>query len=451
MKITAIQTICLLFLLFMGISLYAQPKINSPYSRRGFGDLSEQSFAQYQSMAGTCIAFSDQFHMNLVNPAAMAKLRQTSFEMGVFARYGKLSGTTSSAGVWSGNLGYIALAFPLQNEINKALERDKREWRFAMGMALQPYSVTGYNVRNPGFTSAGDTLTQLLQGNGGTYLFHWGAAAGNKNFSVGARLGYIFGRIENSNQTILLNQRYSYRDDVRQNFSLRGLLWRVGMQYDLNTRKPQQEVNGGDPAQKPSVVTFGMYAQTKQSINTSTFNLSRRVSNFSSYADTLINVSDVAGKATIPAEFGFGIAFKDFNRDNDERFKVGLDYVYTGWSGYTNDARPLENLKDAQRISAGVEWTKKRFGVKFSERVTYRAGVVYQTDPREQLNESLTRYGITLGVTLPLLAKERISFYHFGIEAGRIGGKEALTDTYARFTFGVTLNDNYWFLKRKFN
>ena len=67
------------------------PTINSPFSRFGLGDFMDQYFAASAAMAGLRAAYQDPYHMNLDNPASLASLRATSFEVGLGARYSSCS------------------------------------------------------------------------------------------------------------------------------------------------------------------------------------------------------------------------------------------------------------------------------------------------------------------------------------------------------------------------
>ena len=63
----------------------AQPKMNSPYTRYGLGDLAPRHLAVQTGRGGLTTAFNDPFHLNLANPASFAYLRTTTLETGLFA------------------------------------------------------------------------------------------------------------------------------------------------------------------------------------------------------------------------------------------------------------------------------------------------------------------------------------------------------------------------------
>ena len=133
------------FFCLITFAAWAQPKLNSPYSRFGIGDPITQSLIHQTGMAGQSAAFHDPFHLNLQNPASFAFLRSTALETGLYAKYSHLATATATKDNWSGNLAYLALGFTLRSPINEVLDRNKTPWKFGMGFALTPYSVVGYN------------------------------------------------------------------------------------------------------------------------------------------------------------------------------------------------------------------------------------------------------------------------------------------------------------------
>ena len=76
------KCIVVIFVVLYGMGLQAQPLLNSPYSRLGFGELLDPQFAAQRGMGGISAAYQDYYHSNFVNPAAIGFLRSTSFEVG---------------------------------------------------------------------------------------------------------------------------------------------------------------------------------------------------------------------------------------------------------------------------------------------------------------------------------------------------------------------------------
>ena len=148
-------------ILATAITIFAQPKDNSPYSRLGLGDLTDQYFAAQGGMGGLGAAFHDAYHMNISNPASLARLREAAFEVGLYSEYNVLTDATGQnerLKTWNGNLRYLSLGFPLKNPINEVLDQKKKKVRWGMNFTLLPYSNVNYNIQTLTKQSVGDKM-----------------------------------------------------------------------------------------------------------------------------------------------------------------------------------------------------------------------------------------------------------------------------------------------------
>ncbi|MEM9820342.1 MAG: hypothetical protein AAF985_04700 [Bacteroidota bacterium] len=425
---------------------FAQPKLNSPYSRIGLGDINIQNFASLSGMAGISAAYHDPFNMNILNPASYSYLEATSFELGLDIRRSYLSSQGATAGIWSGNLSYFSLGFPLKNPINREANPVKSNTWWAMNFSLLPYSNVGYNIQT---TEDDPEIGQILydfQGSGGTFKVHWGNSFRYKNFSVGLNLGYLFGKISNDREVNFPDVEVGYIDLLNDEFSVGGFVWNIGFQYDIVFEKM-----GDDGKLKPDgrKLTFGLYGNTANNIGINTSQFYRRLSPGYSSSNTVVrdtirafNDIEVSGK--LPSEIAFGVSYsKDF------KWRYGIDFTFAGWGSYVNEAKP-ENLSNTWRIAVGGEFTPNaRSYNRYFEKVAYRYGLFYGKDPRG-LDINLVNYGVTFGMGMPIILKNQTSFVNWSVEIGQLGASNALRETYVNFTLGFTLNNRNWFLKRKF-
>ncbi|MEN0004385.1 MAG: hypothetical protein AAF798_09585 [Bacteroidota bacterium] len=422
-----------------------QPKINSPYSRFGLGDLVDQHLAAAGGMGGLSAAFVDAYNVNIMNPASLARLQSTAFEVGFYAKYSSLEGQDETQGIWSGNLNYLVLAFPLKNPINKVLDRDNSPWGLGMSFSLLPYSQVGYNIQIA--TDRGEDLgevEQFLKGSGGTYRVNWGNALRYRNIAVGVNLGYTFGKILNSRRVEYNSFNNFYNTELLDDISVGGLFFNVGVQYAYYFKKPGRD---GVQVATSKRLVIGAYANPNLPFNTQTSRFYHRDNFEYGVLDTIVAPPIVELDGTLPAEYGIGITYEKINN-----FRVGVEYKGANWSSYENEAKD-ESLSNTYRISIGGEWTPNYISYNsYLERVRYRFGAFYGNDPRSFAGEQLTHFGLTLGFGFPIiLPRQQVSFLNLAIEAGRFGLSDGLNETYARITLGFTLNDNSWFFKRKFN
>ncbi len=422
-----------------------QPKINSPFSRYGLGDLVDPFYVAQAGMAGLTAAFYDPYTLNILNPASLSQLQATSFEVGFNAKYSSLKADEVSEGVWSGNLNYLALGFPLINPINKALDRRQSPLKLGMAFALQPYTEVGYNVETILEKENTGPTTNSLKGTGGTYRIHWGNGIGFKDFTAGVTLGYQFGKLTNSRRVVFDSVEYAYTTEFLDEISTSGFFWRAGVQYTHHFKKPNAQgvrINSGKR------LIFGLHGNSTSEFNTNTSLFYQRYSTLYGTRDTLAYDDEVKQKGTLPSEWTAGVSFENVNK-----LRLGVEYGVSNWTEYSNEAKPETSFADAWHVALGGEYIPNHLSYNnYFQKVRYRFGAYYNKDPRTFDGEQLSEYGITLGMGMPIvMARQRVSFVNLALEVGQFGLTDTLKETFVKIALGFTLNDNTWFFKRKFN
>lgn len=429
------------FFLLLATHMMAQPKDNSPYSRLGLGDLVAQTYAANLGMAGLSAAYINPYHMNMRNPASLSYLQATDFEAGLYAKYASLKAGDQSTDVWSGNLQYLGLAFPMSNPINDVLERKKRDFSWGMGFALQPFSSVGYDVQTTDVVPAFDTTINIFEGTGGTNRLLWGNGFRYKDLSAGFSIGYLFGKTTNSRRVFFQDLGVAYQTDFQDDISIRGWTWDLGVQYRLWLDKAEETPNRGDKS-----IIFGVFGNTAHSFKTNSSKLYLGVNGSYNDIDSVFVEKDIEGAGTLPSSINFGVMYESF-----DKLKIGVEANLTNWSQYENDAKP-EILTNSFRVAIGGEYIPDIASYNsYGQKMRYRFGAFYGTDPRS-FNATLTSYGVTFGAGFPvILQRGQTSFVNFALEAGQFGSAEFIRETYVKLTLGFTLNDNAWFYKRKFD
>ena len=437
----------MIVLVFGGVMLYGQPKFNSPYSRIGLGDLWNSNFAASNGMADLSAAFHDPYHVNLNNPASLGHLYSTSFEVGVRAKYGDLETSAGTVGVWSGNLAYLSLGFPMKNPIGRVLDRDDSKLNWGMNFSLVPYTTVGYIVETEEIREDPvDLIKYNFQGSGGTYKLLWGNGVKVDNLSFGINMGYLFGKIEQNQEVRFDSLSASYRDILLSDISHSGFVWNAGVQYDVVFKKKKSD---GTYEPNGKQLTLGLSGNSILGFNTKSTIFDSRFNPAYNTLDT-INFNDLAkGSGKLPAEFAIGLLYR-----NKSKWRLGLNFSSALWSQYENESKNEGALNDTYRIAVGGEFIPDIASYNsYGKRLRYRFGAFYGTDPRnDNVNEQLTNYGITIGLGFPvILPRGEQSFINVAFELGQFGSEQFLKETYAQMTVGFTLNDNSWFFKRKFN
>ena len=440
-----------LFLL-TSLSLFAQPKLNSPYSRFGIGDPVNQFFANSAGWGGQTAAFHDPFHLNLVNPASYAHLRTTTLETGLFAKYSHLKSATSTKDNWSGNLAYLALGFTLKSPINEVLDKKKSPWQLGMGLALTPYSLVGYNVQTIDNLPDLGIVENSFEGNGGTYRLAWSNAVKYQNTAVGLNLGWMFGKSVYENTTdfavadSLPGSSSSFQTNRREDLKINGFVWSAGVQHDFVLQTADNDKNV--PTRWIAVGITGEGKHDLRAVSDKLFLRSRGLLSNGQYsdADTLESALDVRQTLTLPATFSIGAQYVRANK-----LKVGAQFGYEGWASYRSGTRP-GTFRNSVSVSAGVEYTPDYVSYNnYGKRIRYRLGGYFRQDPRVVNEKGLNDVGLTFGFGFPItLPRQQTSFVNTAFELGKLGGDSLIEETYFRITVGFTLNDNTWFYKRRF-
>ena len=125
-------------LLLSSIQLVSQNNTNSPYTRFGYGDLTEGTASELRGMGGVGIANRSKSTINVLNPASYSSVDSLTFQfdVGAGARFSHFmtKGTDGnlSNSAFNANLEYLTMRFPLGKWLG-----------FSAG--LLPYSFSGYN------------------------------------------------------------------------------------------------------------------------------------------------------------------------------------------------------------------------------------------------------------------------------------------------------------------
>lgn len=423
-----------------------RPKLNSPLSRFGLGNPLDQVGAAQSGMGALQSTYQDPFHLNIQNPASLANLQSTSFEVGTYSRFSELTDVSGSANTKQGNIRYIALGFPLRNPISLNLERQLNSWNAGMAFSLAPTTLVGYDLALQTEDPALGTTTNVLKGNGGAYRFSWSTAFRYRYLSAGVNVNYNFGKITNSRIVTFNDIPESLGSEFLEDFAISGLSLGYGLQYNYDFKKNNEK---GERVPIGKRLIFGVNGNIGRDIDTDATVLFRRFSPNGALfvSDTLRSSFNEEGVLTLPTSYTFGVAYEEINK-----LFVGVEYGSRNESNYRNDAQP-EELLDASRFAFGFQFIPNANSYnRFFQRVRYRAGLRLEEDGRSVDGVQARRNAITLGLGLPIrLPRQQVSFLDLAVEFGKFGVPEILDENYVQLTLGFSLNDNSWFFKRKLN
>jgi len=431
-------------LILLSVHINAQSGANSPFSRFGIGDLNEPNPIHLRSMGGLSASFTDIYHTNTKNPAALAFQKVVAFDLGLNFKYASLEDPQEKTGIYSGNLEYLSFTLPLFNSYNDLLEvKPKQHW-FATNFTIAQVSKVSYEVIQTDVLPEIGEVARTFAGNGGTFKAQWGNAFKYKNMSVGLNMGYMFGQLTNERNLVFQDIVNSYDNSFVNEYSLRGFTYNFGAIYQHILNKQQMADKVSTPVKYINIGFFGN-STTSFSTESNISNSSFLILGNTISQDSIVSITEAEGSGTMPSEFGIGATYYV-----GSKLALGVNYSIKNWSKYRNDARP-EELSNTYKLTFGGFYRPNIRSFQYKDRMYYRFGVFYGQDPRTINSNNLNNYGITLGTGLPLVNQRKISHLNFGLTMGRRGNTEVLRETYISLGVGLTFNDDEWFVKRKYN
>ncbi len=417
-------TLCVLMLTIVTEMAIAQNNTNSPYTRYGYGDLSDQSFGNSKAMGGIAFGLRDGAQINPLNPASYTAIDSLTFlfEGGVTLQNMNISGGGIKLNAKNSSFDYLAMQFRLHP-------------RIAMSVGLLPFSNIGYAVSESNeATETSPYGMKSLMGDGGLHQLYVGAGVKVlNNLSVGVNVSYFWGDM-NRSLTQLYPNNASANSYIRKNtVSVSDYKLDFGLQYTRELDKKHS-------------VTIGAVYSPKHQLNND-YTVATEVSTVSSH--------NLDATLELPHTFGIG-----FTYNYDKRLTVGADYSLQQWSKAkfsvnTADEAIREEFNetyaysDRHKISVGAEYIPNLIGRSYLSHVKYRLGAYYTTPYYKINGKSAAReYGVTAGFGLPVPRSR--SILSISGQFVRISGQEStfVNENIFRFSIGLTFNER-WFFKRR--
>ncbi|OLY90846.1 hypothetical protein SAMN05444008_117107 [Cnuella takakiae] len=425
---------------------------NAPYSRYGLGELVPNTHVLNRGMGGISAGYANFLEVNANNPASYSAFKtfveerskkaisgRVLLDVGITQENRTLQSPNQTNRFSSANLyfSYVQLGIPLN-----------RNWGLSFG--LRPVSRINYKIsrfdrlQNPGTGTNIDSAYTEFNGAGGANLPYIGTGYAIKNLSIGANVGYMFGRKEYDTRRSLLNDSISYyssKHSTQSYFS--GLFYNAGVQYKIDLNKK-------------TFLRLGVSGNWKQTLNTST-DLTRETivrdqTNGDSRLDSAYAETDRKGEVIIPASYTYGFVL-EHQDEKGPSWLLGADLVQSKWNQYRfNGAR--DSVQDNWQIRVGGQWRPEP-GSNYFSNVSYRLGFFTGAD-YIRVGRKLPQYGVSLGLGLPIANYNRLSpgqftMLNLGFEfIGRGNNENTLKENLFRVSAGFSFSD-LWFNKRKYD
>ena len=411
----------LLLTMVTGMAI-AQNNTNSPYTRYGYGDLSDQSFGNSRAMGGIAFGLRDGAQINPLNPASYTAIDSLTFlfEGGVSLQNMNISGSGVKLNAKNSSFDYLAMQFRLHP-------------RIAMSIGLLPFSNVGYSVSDSKVDN-GVSQTRSFTGDGGLHQLYGGIGVKVlKNLSLGVNASYFWGDITRTRTIIYPATSESYSYIQQMGVSISDYKLDFGTQYTLDFNKKHS-------------MTIGAVFSPKHKLNND-YTVTTQVST--------TNSNNLDATLELPNTFGVG-----FTYNYDKRLTVGADYSLQQWSKTkfgvnTSDDAVREDFNETytycnrHKVSVGAEYIPNLMGRSYLSHIKYRLGAYYTTPYYKIGGKEATReYGVTAGFGLPVPRSR--SILSISGQFVRISGQESafVNENIFRVSIGLTFNER-WFFKRR--
>lgn len=411
-----------LSLVFAG-AVMAQQGTASPYSFYGLGNVNYNGTNEYKAMGGTDV-YADSIHINLNNPASLAKLKYTTFTLGATAKFFNFKADQNSESVNRQTLDYMALAFPIGKKVG-------------VSFGLLPFSTVGYKIQNS-VLEDGKTVSRTFTGDGGVSDVF--IAAGYQildNLAIGAEFNYNFGDTDNYTYTWISDRGdgiplATQTVDSRK-IEYKGLSYKIAAQYEKTIGVHQIQAN------------LSYAPETKWDADRlrklATYNMNNVY-----YPIEEITLHEGKDKVINPTSISFGAGY-----GREFKWFVGAQYTFTENSKLSDSWNTTVNssFENSQRVSVGGFYIPKYNSfTNYFDRVVYRAGLRWENTGLVMNNKSINDYAVSAGVGLPVRGFTNINI---GFEYGQTGTSSngLIKQNYFSMSIGLSLSDS-WFNRRKF-
>ena len=431
------KSLCFVIMFIVTCSVKAQNGVNSPYSRYGFGLLSDQSVGAIKGMGGASLGLRESNAINFQNPASYSAIDSLSFlfDAGLSIQNANFSGSGKRVNAHNANIDYINVAF--------------RAWQHVgMSIGFMPYSNIGYKF------SGNETLEDIdgygektakssYSGDGGLHQFYLGIGwEPIQDLSIGLNASYLWG---------------NYSKDAKVSFSETSIQT-LHRNYlaDISTYKLDFGAQYSKKLDNKNAITVGVIYGLGHSIksNAKFINQTLKSSGSVSSADTI----KIANAFALPHTFGAGLSW-----NHKDQWKVNLDYNLALWEQVKFPQLTDENgnlryssskgvFENRHKIALGTEYVPNPLGLRYKDHICYRAGLSYSTSyTKVNKQNGANDYCVSLGVGLPIAnMNNNRSILHISAqwEHVRPQSKGMITENYLRLCIGLSFNER-WFMKWK--
>lgn len=403
----------------------AQTSTNSPYTRYGLGDLSDQAFANNAAMGGIGYGLRNSLNINTMNPASYSSVDSLSFmfDIGMSLKSSNYREGGINSNAKNSSFDYVAMQFRLHP-------------RLGIAFGFTPYSTVGHKFGKTSSIEGSDvTITNVFYGEGGLQQIFGGL--GFKildNLSIGANAGYLYGDI--NYQTAASFSNRGDQTITYNNLSVKSYNVSFGLQYT-------------QPFNKDNSLTIGLVYGLGHNMNSTEVKgiqvAADNTSSSTSDSYNVVNEREEYNGYGIPHTFGAGLTFT-----HKQKLTVGADYTLQQWSKAKYNNTEGLYYQDRSKVAVGAEYTPNLLSRNYLGRIRYRVGAYYSTPYLNNLptGEGPSEYGISAGFGFPLYLFQKHTMLSITGQYVRVNPSISRMLSEDRFVIklGLTFNER-WFMK----
>ena len=437
----------------------AQNGVNSPYSRYGFGLLSDRSMGFNKAMGGVSQGFRNGQEINVANPASYSSVDSLTalFDLGLTLQNGNYNMGGLKQNIRNSSFDYAAYAFRATKGVGIAV-------------ALLPFSKIKYSFASNSQTlenNANITSTYSYNGDGGLRQIMLGAGWQIlKPLSIGLNVSYLWGEYEH-NMVMSYNSTSAFSLKRAYTANISTYTIEAGAQYTI-------ALSSKDKLTVGATAMLGHKVHNNAYRTTSTLSSSTTVE--ASSCDTLRNAFQLPHTLAVGVTYykgnnlRAGIDF-EFQRWKHVHFPVTENYDTQHTYGYYN---PTYNvLNNRWKLAAGAEYTPDILARSLFQRMRYKVGAYYSHSYANANESGLTtskkptEFGLSAGVSIPITNRNlfysspkinvTLSWIHTNIpyytnssllDRTATPVESTLKENYLRLSVGITFSER-WFYKWK--
>jgi hypothetical protein len=408
----------IIFLLAFAITASAWSQgTTSPYSFFGIGNLNFRGTVENRLMGGVS-TYSDSIHLNLLNPAGLAKLKLVNYSIAGSHKFNTLSTDIASERATTTTLDYMAIGFPMG--------------KFAGAFGLLPLTTSGYKLENIDGTST----TQYTGSGGMNKVFFSLGYALTPNLSLGAEGNYNFGKI--SNNAVTFQEEIQLGTEENNQSDLLGLSVNLGLQY-------QKLLSG----KLIGLASFSYTPETKfvsenaRQIATVLLLPNGNTSTIDQRDIELANTDFV-----YPSQLTFGLGLAQ-----ERKWSLSAEVSAQKTSNLSISTVDLDNVayQDAIKFRMGGFYIPDYNSFSsMLKRIVYRGGFRFEETGINVNGNAISEFGMSFGLGLNL--GRSFSNINIGVEYGGRGTKDngLVQESFVNVFVGLSLSDK-WFEKRLYD